>query len=75
MNVVEGKWISILLGNVMLQNFFGLCFTCESWDTKLEERVDALPCEASLELLFQFTVCGPFAAREAKGGKGTPKVD
>jgi hypothetical protein len=61
-NVVERKWISLLLGKVMLPNFFGLCFTCESWDTKLEERVEALPCEEILgAIVFWFLVwplCG-----------------
>jgi hypothetical protein len=61
-NVVEGKWISLFLGNVMLPKFCGLCFTWESWDTNFIERVEALPCEASLgDIVCWFLVCGPFA--------------
>jgi hypothetical protein len=72
-NVVEGKWISLFLGNVMLPKFCGLCFTCESWDTKVVERVEALPCEASLgAIVCWFLVCGPFAARGAKGEEEYP---
>jgi hypothetical protein len=49
-----------------------LCFTCESWDTKLEERVEALPCEARLGAIFWFLVCGPFVARGDKGEEEYP---
>jgi hypothetical protein len=37
-NVVEGKGISLILGNVMLPKFCGLCFTYESWNFKLEKE-------------------------------------
>jgi hypothetical protein len=48
-------------------------FTCESWDSRLVKRVEALPCEASLEaIVFWFFVLGPFAARGAKGEEEYP---
>jgi hypothetical protein len=55
--------ISLFLGNVMLPKFCGLCFTCENWDTKLVERVEALPCEESLGdivccFLCMWPICG-----------------
>ena len=72
-NGVEGKWRSLVLGTIMLPKFDGLCFTCESWDTKLVERVEDLPCEARLEaIVCWFLVCGPFASQGAKGEKEYP---
>jgi hypothetical protein len=67
-NVVEGKRNSLILDNVMLQKFCGLCFTCESWDTKLVERVEALLCEANLGVIVcRFHVCCPFVAGRQVG--------
>jgi len=58
------------------QNYCGLCFNCESWDTKIEERVEALPCEASLGVIVcRFLVCGSFTNRGLRGKKSTPSVD
>jgi hypothetical protein len=72
-NVVEGERISIILGNVILPKLFGLCFTCESWDSKLEERVEALPCEERVgAIVCWFLVCDPFAAQRAKGEEEYP---
>jgi hypothetical protein len=74
-NVVEGKWISLILGNVMLPKFCGLCFTCESWDTKLEERVEALPCEASLgAIVVGFLCVAPLRLGGLRGKKSTPSI-
>ena len=68
--MVEGKRDSLIFGKVMLPNLCVLCFTCESWDTKLGERVGALPCEAILgAIVCLFLVCGPYAAQGAKGGR------
>jgi hypothetical protein len=66
--------LTLFLVRLCCQNYCGLCFTCESWDTKLEERVEALPCEERLELLFtrRFLVCGPFVARGDKGEEEYP---
>jgi hypothetical protein len=48
-------------------------FSCGSWDTQLEKRVVARPCEASWELDFSgCVVCGPFAARGDKGEEEYP---
>jgi hypothetical protein len=61
------------LSFTLLPKFCGLCFTCESRDTKLEERVEYFPCEASLgAIVCWFLVCGPFAARGAKGEEDYP---
>jgi hypothetical protein len=65
--------ISLILGKIMVPKLCGLCFTCESWDTKLVERVEALPCEEILgAIVCWFLVCGPFAARGDKGENEYP---
>ena len=62
-----------LIDNVMLPKFCGLFFTCESWDTKLVERVEALPCEESLgDIVCWFPVCGSFPAQGTKGEEEYP---
>jgi hypothetical protein len=51
----------------MLPKLFSLCFSSESLDTKILERVEARPCEASLGAIFcRFLVSGSFAARGDK---------
>jgi hypothetical protein len=58
---------------VMLPNFIGLCFTCESWDTKLVKRVESLPCEGkSWSYYCWFLVGDTFADHGAKGEEDQP---
>jgi hypothetical protein len=71
--VLRGNGYLSDLGKVMLQKFCGLCFTCESWDTKLVEREKAISYEEILgDIVCWFLVCGPFAARGAKGEEEYP---
>jgi hypothetical protein len=59
----------------MLPKFFGLCFTCESWDTNLGKRVAALPCEASLgAIVCWFFVCGPLRIGGIREKKSTHSI-
>jgi hypothetical protein len=68
----KGKGLTFF-GSFMLPKFCGLCFTCESLDTKLVERVEALHCKAILEFIgCWFLVCGPFAAQGAMGEEEYP---
>jgi hypothetical protein len=61
--------------NVMMPKFYGLCFTCESWDTKLVERVEALPCEESLGAIFVGFLCvAPLWLGGLRGEKSTPRI-
>jgi hypothetical protein len=61
------------LSFTLLPKFCGLCFTCESWDTKLEEKVESLPCKSSLgAIVCWFLLCGPFVARGDKEGEEYP---
>ena len=73
--MVEGNWISLILGNVMLPKFCGLCFTYESWDTKLVKRVEALPCKASFgAIIVGFLCVAPLWLRGIRGKKSTPSI-
>jgi hypothetical protein len=69
--MVKENVSQLFLVRLCCQIYCGLCFTCESWDANLEEGVEALPYEASLELLhFGFCVwslCG-------LGGQGGRRV-
>jgi hypothetical protein len=59
----------------MLPKFCGLCFTCESWDTKLGERVEALPCEESLgAIVVGFLCVAPLRLGGLRGKKSTPSI-
>jgi hypothetical protein len=52
-----------------------LCFTYESWNTKLVERVEALDCEASLGAIFVgFLGVVPLHIRGIRGTKSTPRI-
>jgi hypothetical protein len=69
------KRVSCFLVLLCCQNFVGLCFTCETWDSKLVKRVETLPCQASLEtIMFWFLMCDPFSTQGLRGKKSTPNV-
>jgi hypothetical protein len=74
-NGVEGRWISLFLGKVMLPKWFWLCFTCESWDTKLVEGVKYLPCEEILgSIVVGFFCVAPLRLGGLRKMKSTPSV-
>jgi hypothetical protein len=74
-NVVEGKWISLLLSTFMLPKFGWTMFYLWELGFKAWERVEALPCEASLELLFYGFLCvSPLWLGGLMGKKSTPNV-
>jgi hypothetical protein len=64
----------LFLVRLCCQNYCGLCFTCESWDTKLEERVEALPCEEAWSYCFWFLCVAPLRLGGIRGKKSTPSI-
>jgi hypothetical protein len=57
---------------VMLPKFVGLCFTCESWDSKLEKEWKLFLARQDLELLFYGFCAWPLCSSGAKGEEEYP---
>jgi len=50
-------------------------FTCESWDSGLVERLEALPCEASLEAIVFWSLClASLRLGGLRGKMSTPSI-
>jgi hypothetical protein len=73
---IEEKGIRTLGRHCYAVKFLIDCvFTCESWDSRLVKRVEALPCEESLEaIVFWFLCLAPLRLGGIRGKKSTPSI-
>jgi hypothetical protein len=70
-NGEEVKRISLFIVLLCCQNLVLLCFTCESWISSLRKSGSS-SLQGKLGAIFFGFLCGPFAARGAKGEEEYP---